>query len=51
MKSNDMYTLMNVVQRNGIVFQRRQNHVNREWELETLANYTRVNVLLSLEGK
>ena len=51
MKSNDMYTLTNVVRRNGIISQWCQNHVSHEWELETLANYTRVNVLLSLEGK
>ena len=50
MKSNDMYTLTNVVRRNGIVSQRCQNHVSRELELETLADYTRVkNIVINIE--
>ena len=42
MKSNDTYTLTNVVRRNNIVSRWCQNHVGREWGLKTPANYTRV---------
>ena len=51
MKSNDMYTLTNIVRRNGIASQWCQNHVSREWELKTLADYTRVKNIVINIGK